>query len=576
MQNRIGFCTAKATRQYFSKGEFKMKKRILGLALALVMIISLLPLTALALDPMPKVTVYHDGTSIHSAGLSNTTAIWFTFEDIHEDDDTTKPVIGTKIVKSASALEDKYIKFQWKKADNFTLYITMKNVDYRPLGAALNKTFWSITNNGSHGTSAFNIVMTLEGTNVIDAVGGISMNISNTGTMTITGTEGSSLTYTTTHSSAGLINRLISCGELLIKDTTVTLCNKWTDNSTGVLVNNGPVTVDNANFTVYTSKPYGIVTSTKYNEDPTDTAKGVTFKNNANVLMTGITKDDGTIAYSSAMLIRTAGNIRFENANVELHKGESERKPVTSVAPEIVGTYSIQQYKEQNIHNWSKYTGLGLEVGATVPDSANFRHFKLVHKHEFVAAGNDCTAAKACACGATEAGNGAHAGVVTDCTKDTMCTNPGCQQVYKAKVADAHEANADDGDCTTAVTCKHCTTVMTAAKEKHADSRTDCAVAGTCTNAGCTHAFAAGQHNPAADDGDCTTDIKCATCGKVVTKGQAEHKYTDKNDTTCDNAGCTNTRKVEGTENPKTGDNAALVLVLSLMAASAAAFVCTK
>ena len=81
---------------------------------------------------------------------------------------------------------------------------------------------------------------------------------------------------------------------------------------------------------------------------------------------------------------------------------------------------------------------------------------------------------------------------------------------------------------------------------------------------------------PAADDGDCTTEIKCSLCGKTTTAGEAAHKYTDKNDTTCDNAGCTNTRKVEGTENPKTGDNSAIAVVAALMVTAAAAFVTTK
>ncbi len=201
------------------------------------------------------------------------------------------------------------------------------------------------------------------------------------------------------------------------------------------------------------------------------------------------------------------------------------------------------------------------------------------------------------------ASNTAHAGVITDCTKNVPCTNAGCQQnFYTAPANAAHEATADDGDCTTAVKCKNCDQIVTPAAEKHKDTRTDCGVAGTCANTGCTHAFTAGQHTggtatckdkakcdecgkeygelgacaPAADDGDCTTDIKCSVCGKTTTAGEAAHKYTDKNDTTCDNAGCTNTRKVEGTENPKTGDNTALVLMVSLMAVAAAAFVTTK
>ena len=64
---------------------------------------------------------------------------------------------------------------------------------------------------------------------------------------------------------------------------------------------------------------------------------------------------------------------------------------------------------------------------------------------------------------------------------------------------EAHEAGADDGDCTTAIICKHCTKV---------------AVAGNAS------------HTPNSDDGDCTTAITCKDCGTVTTAGKANHTPT--------------------------------------------------
>jgi hypothetical protein len=259
---------------------------------------------------------------------------------------------------------------------------------------------------------------------------------------------------------------------------------------------------------------------------------------------------------------------------------------------------------------YNDYDSFGLTAGDQLRRGTTagtcIRTINLVHKHEAVAGeGGDCTKGIVCVCGYTiTAGAPAHvAGAgADDCTKDTMCGNAGCTKVFEAAKGTAHEAGEDDGDCTTDIKCKNCEQVAVKGAEKHTYTRTDCSKEAVCTV--CNKVVAkAGEHSggtatckdkakcevcgatygelaackPAADDGDCTTAIKCSVCGKETTAGQAAHKYTDKADTTCDNAGCTNTRKVEGnaTENPKTGDTA-LVLIACLMMASAAAFVCTK
>lgn len=50
------------------------------------------------------------------------------------------------------------------------------------------------------------------------------------------------------------------------------------------------------------------------------------------------------------------------------------------------------------------------------------------------------------------------------------------------------------------------------------------------------------SHTPEADDGDCTTEVKCSVCGEITTAAQ-NHSFTDyKSD---DNATCT----ADGTEN---------------------------
>ncbi len=561
-----------------------MKKRILGLALALVMIISLLPLTAMAEDlpPMPKVTVKgNDNVSVHSGGITGTNVLYLTFEPIEG---------GTNVVKVTEEPADNYMKFFYNKSEN-VLEILFKNVDYRPVTAAT--TFLAIAKNtGGNGYSnAYDIVLTLEGENNIIAQSGANIiSVTNNGSMTITGPG--SLKMSSNIGDGANINKTVG-GELIILNTKLHLENTYDKASTAVIVNNGSVTIENSEVTLVSARNRGIVTSDKYKNTPSDTTHVVTVKKGSTLICD---------CEGSAYQIQTAGSIVFDNSNVILDRGEGNHSGVFNKAPTIIGNYSEVLYKSLEKNDYKNYSELGLNPGDSITTDHSLRHFKLTHQCKVEADDGDCTTAVACACGKEAAAAKQHAGVITDCTKDTMCTNAGCTKVFEAKKGDDHVAGADDGDCTTAVKCANCEQIVTQAAAKHVWDRANCSVDGACTTPGCTQTVTAGTHTggtatckdkakcaecgeeygelgacaPKADDGDCTTDIKCSVCDKTTTAGQAAHKYTDKNDTTCDNAGCTNTRKVEGTENPKTGDNSAIAVVAALMVTAAAAFVTTK
>ena len=64
----------------------------------------------------------------------------------------------------------------------------------------------------------------------------------------------------------------------------------------------------------------------------------------------------------------------------------------------------------------------------------------------------------------------------------------------------------------------------------------DCDTAKTCKNCGATDGEALG-HTAEADDGNCTTDIKCTDCGKTAVAGASDHKDNNR-DYICDNSGC--------------------------------------
>jgi len=128
----------------------------------------------------------------------------------------------------------------------------------------------------------------------------------------------------------------------------------------------------------------------------------------------------------------------------------------------------------------------------------------------------------------------AHTGGTATCKELAKCTACGAEY---GKLA-AHTPAADDGDCTTAVKCSVCGAETTAAKTEHTpgtwkDGKTACTVCGkemTCAHTGgtatckelakCTVCGAEygklAAHTPAADDGDCTTAVKCSACGEDV------------------------------------------------------------
>ena len=130
-----------------------------------------------------------------------------------------------------------------------------------------------------------------------------------------------------------------------------------------------------------------------------------------------------------------------------------------------------------------------------------------------------------------------------------------------------HEAEEDDGDCTTAVSCKRCEVVVIEAKthdfngaewQKDEDGHwrkcvhSGCSVAeeksehqkqddGNCETAVvcfCGHIeVEAREHEPEEDDGDCTTDIMCKNCDQVAVFGEETH--TEGEDGKCSICGTT-------------------------------------
>ena len=100
-----------------------------------------------------------------------------------------------------------------------------------------------------------------------------------------------------------------------------------------------------------------------------------------------------------------------------------------------------------------------------------------------------------------------------------VCKRTGCSET-DTKVQ--HTPAADDGDCTTAIKCTVCDAVTTAASGGHAGGTATCSAKPRCATCGKSYGALA-AHTPDADDGDCTTPIPCTACGGIATAGASAH-----------------------------------------------------
>ena len=131
---------------------------------------------------------------------------------------------------------------------------------------------------------------------------------------------------------------------------------------------------------------------------------------------------------------------------------------------------------------------------------------------------------KECACGDKQAVVAHDLSTEGNCTTGYHCN--GCDWVSPAK---NHTPAADDGDCTTEVKCSACGEVAVAGNNAHIPSTEGSCTEGLhCAESGCNWISEPKAHTPEADDGDCTTSIKCSACEDIVVTGKQSH--VDSND----------------------------------------------
>ena len=161
----------------------------------------------------------------------------------------------------------------------------------------------------------------------------------------------------------------------------------------------------------------------------------------------------------------------------------------------------------------------------------------------------DCTTALFCAeCGkvAKEA-RPSHTGGTASCTHKARCSE--CGTAYGEMLP--HTPEEDDGDCTTALLCAKCDAVIVAAKQ-HTGGVATCVQKAKCDTCGMEYGVFR-SHTPEADDGDCTTAVICSVCGDV-TREALQHSFRNGCDKSCNNLLCQYTRETEHTPEADDGD----------------------
>jgi len=150
-----------------------------------------------------------------------------------------------------------------------------------------------------------------------------------------------------------------------------------------------------------------------------------------------------------------------------------------------------------------------------------------------------------------------HDFAAADCTAPKTCKTCGKTEGEPL----VHTPEADDGDCTTAVKCSLCDKIATEAKATHTPEADDgdCTTAVKCSLCEKIVIEAKAAHTPEADDGDCTTAVKCSLCDKIATEAKATHTP-ESDDGDCTTAvECTVCDKVaveaKAAHTPETDDN---------------------
>ena len=475
-----------------------MKKRLLALAIVLVMIISMLPVTAFAAVPS-KVKLYNysparkDLESVPSSTYLSSRVKYITVID---NTDTTEgapaKVLSYPTASSTASNnpQDNFARYEYKidSEGKGTVYLHLKNFDTTGLKQTDNGAFFQI---GYSTSDNYDTVITLEGTNKLTGAWE-AIVIKGSGEVTITG-SGSLHLYTNVQEND--LFRIEGAGNLTIKDTTVTGHINTETNAKPGLRNaftvNGNITVDGSNVDLIVNNGAAFRTATSSTGGLK--ANNVTIKNGSNVKVKQNAGQDAIVENSNGVLT-------IENSTVEF-EGNNNGSLALKHAPTLVGNYSSQVFSV-----WPT-TDSNFAATKYTPETAfatNVRYFKFVHECVAQEDDGDCLTPIMCACTKTVVIPGAEEHSFT--TKASEQLVEGTATVYYVQCDNCNVVSEDITIDTSSgeVVCNH----------PNAPEQTDCTVEVICPD--CEEVvYAAKEHTPGAE-ATCTTAQVCTVCNAEI------------------------------------------------------------
>ena len=502
-----------------------MKKRILGLLLALCLVVGLLPMAALAEDPKPEVRFNYvvPGTSTYVTMNAGDAPIYWKTGNFKAAEPNT--FYMSKIDAATAAAEGWNVKLEYP-ADGIPT-MTLKNAKI-----VEERTICFVGEGSSTGSKAYDgdVKLIVEGDNYISCdnpyTADLFFNV--TGNAIIEGPGILKIEHKLNSYTGGLIH---SKGGIVLNGVNLDLDLPYAANRTAnaIYAQGGSITVKDSAVDIVGWNPLGTSGSL---DGASWTARRpicAAFKATGDLSVEGsVIRAVGSACNSGTNgFINLGGKFSVKDSDIVLAtvngtylKVFDKTKMPTEITASYAGGYSVITSATKGTYDPATDTfnapaedKLKVFTDISEADLTAVNFLMIVHTHN-ASSDNDCTTDDVCTvCGAVMTPKkDAHAGTSTDCTKDTMCTNPGCTKVAIPAKA-AHNPETDDGDCTTAIKCADCGTVTTAAEAAHTGGTATCTKKAECAKCGKEYGDLA-KHTYTRPD--CSVDSICSVCNQVA------------------------------------------------------------
>lgn len=379
-----------------------MKKRLLALVLALVMIFSLVPVTSSAANF--AVTLWFHNTTGYAK-----------FEKNPSSTPAYYSVVDGSVVawEGETPPEKNYIKVLYTNTDYPHVELTLNEIDIESNRTDKNTGNAAIYFTWNSGKD-YAITINLIGENKISS--GMNAGLRVAGKLGTTITGSGSLIMEGTNPDGVILQD--NGGDLTFKDTTVNLNNKHGGWWHGIYANGAgcDVIIDGSDVTSFGSIFFGTSRSNTDTKNP----HNISIINGSNV---NISHSGQSNLYA---LHAASGSILIKDSNVSAYTTINGGRAMR-LSPDVQGTCAIQ-YSTNKTGSFTSPKNFDIPAGTSLHNDAyaDYRYIRVTHTCITEDNDGDCTTATICGCGKQViAASGGHvAGEPTnDCTEGVKCVN---------------------------------------------------------------------------------------------------------------------------------------------------------